>query len=64
MRGVKKKFETQCGGKNRHKSKGAAMTEAKHLGDVDAYKCPHCGGWHVGHTSGWIAKRAFFGLRR
>lgn len=55
---------TQCLGKHRHASREAAHAAIKSLGDMSCvpYRCPHCNGWHIGHATGWIGKRAFAGL--
>ncbi|MFV0678969.1 hypothetical protein [Ottowia sp.] len=50
----------QCGRKARHPSEaGAKVAIAKlrrayggAIGYLNAYKCPHCGAWHVGHARG------------
>ena len=41
-----------CDGKRREPNKLAARLAAERVGDPDlsAYRCPHCGGWHVGHN--------------
>lgn len=59
----------QCVGKCRHRTRDAARNElrkvaAQVVGALSCYRCPHCGGWHVGHAFGGIAKRLFFGFRR
>lgn len=53
--------ECQCIGKNAHKSRGAALSEAKKSKEIglDAYRCPHCRKWHVGHSSGRALKAMF-----
>lgn len=49
----------QCGSKVRHASEHAAHLAIRTMrrqaggaiGYLNAYMCPHCGGWHVGHAS-------------
>lgn len=49
-----------CAGKVRHAEEGhayAALRRMRHAHQADnshhsAYHCPHCGGWHIGHTPG------------
>lgn len=43
-------------GKTYHADKEAAMAQLRslrrrgsHRDDLEAFKCPHCGGWHLGH---------------
>jgi hypothetical protein len=44
-----------CDGKRRHDSYAAArvavirLARQNHDETIHAYKCVHCGGWHVGH---------------
>ncbi len=49
-----------CWRKEKHASKGAAEAHLRSLAKrgklkdkdtVNVYKCPHCGSWHVGHSS-------------
>lgn len=50
---------SQCGRKVRHPDEATAR-RAIHklrlaygdapLGYMNAYRCPHCGGWHIGHA--------------
>lgn len=65
-RAIKNNHRTQCEGKIKHSNQTGAIIEAKKAKDssISVYKCPHCGGWHIGHASGWVAKRQFMGLRR
>lgn len=49
----------QCAGKNRHKTHEAALIEIRmirkrygHQGQVNPYRCPFCGAFHIGHTPG------------
>lgn len=49
--------DAQCTGKqpfpNRHVAQQVAhKTSQRHEQAMGAYKCPHCGSWHVGHPSG------------
>lgn len=47
----------ECGTKFRHDSKAGADAQAASLhrnraatpATAHVYRCPHCGGWHVGH---------------
>lgn len=47
-----------CGRKHKHKSKDTAenhivalvLSGKAYEGDMEAYKCPFCGSWHVGHA--------------
>ncbi len=45
-------FESQCAGKVRYFSRRSAAGDARRVGSrlyrLDAYRCPHCGFWHVG----------------
>lgn len=47
-----------CKGKVRHASQKDALVQvgiiARHGGRVVPYKCPFCGGWHVGRPSASI----------
>ncbi len=49
----KKREAFRCGGKIRHKGKVGAIIHLKKLGNaqMNFYRCPHCGGWHVGHSN-------------
>lgn len=47
-----------CGNKHRYPSRGAALHEmwrlirrGTHPSGINVYKCPVCGGWHVGHKA-------------
>lgn len=58
-----------CSGKIRHADLAAAQRAIYRLnrdkgyqGPMSAYKCSHCGGWHIGHTPG--KNPAVLGLRR
>ena len=52
-----------CVRKARHRNRRAAMVEVRaaqargHF--LSAYRCEHCGHWHVGHSWGWVQKREF-----
>lgn len=48
----KDKRARQCGTKIRHKNRIGALIHLKKLknAQMNAYPCPHCGGWHVGHS--------------
>lgn len=55
---------SQCLGKARHGNRADARTEARkakgRCGDLmESYRCPHCGGWHIGHAIGAALKRRF-----
>lgn len=46
----------ECGTKIPHRSRGAALKQIRSLIQagtngraMQAYRCPHCGAWHVGH---------------
>lgn len=48
-----------CTGKSRHADQAGAAVALRKLrqahgptGQVSAYHCQHCGGWHIGHTPG------------
>lgn len=45
--------ESQCKGKLRYSDKGDAKRASKRveraIGRVHAYRCSHCGWWHLGH---------------
>jgi hypothetical protein len=43
-----------CQGKIRHATEGVAWCAVRKLGapGMHAYRCPHCGAWHVGHRRG------------
>ena len=52
-----------CDGKGRH-AKADAKAKAVSLNrrqrqHVGAYRCPHCGYWHVGHLPGPLAEERF-----
>lgn len=49
----------QCDGKVRHPTQAVAANARRALikakgwtGTINTYRCPFCGGWHIGHT-GW-----------
>lgn len=49
----------ECEGKARHTERGHAMIALRrlhqmhgHQGQLHVYRCPHCGGFHVGHRPG------------
>jgi hypothetical protein len=46
------KRDRACGGKVAHASKEAAAIAAKKMCRVgmNVYRCPKCGGWHIGKT--------------
>ena len=50
---------TGCVGKQRHPSFLDAKRHLKRIGMkcLNAYRCPFCGGWHVGTRLGVAAKR-------
>jgi hypothetical protein len=45
----------RCTGKRTYESEEHAINDARRMrwqqkrSDIDAYRCPHCGGIHVGH---------------
>lgn len=48
-----------CTGKARHATQAGAQIALRqlrrqhgHTGQLSAYRCPHCGAWHIGHTPG------------
>ena len=49
----------QCGRKVRHADEAAArraiwklaQAYGGGLGYMNAYRCPHCSGWHIGHAN-------------
>jgi rubrerythrin len=51
----------RCIGKKRYATAREAARDAADLrrrqrrGDIDVYRCPHCGGIHVGHTPHRVA---------
>jgi hypothetical protein len=53
----------QCGRKikyhTRHEAATAAYKSEQKFKDgwMDAYKCPFCKCWHVGHTPKWIINK-------
>lgn len=57
-----------CKGKVRHADQAAAHGALRALnqdkgyqGPMNPYRCPFCGGWHIGHSPG--ASRAARGLQ-
>ena len=47
----------QCGNKVRHPTQTEAAGARRALikqkgwtGTINTYRCPFCGGWHIGHT--------------
>jgi hypothetical protein len=54
---IKRMPETECNGKVRHESRGAAdfamrLLLVKHVYSgamMNTYRCKFCGGWHVGN---------------
>lgn len=62
--------EAQCRGKFRHQGRAAAKKEARRLGGVSptwhfrAYRCCHCGCWHVGHGVSHAASEKHYVLQR
>jgi hypothetical protein len=49
----------QCGSKVRHETQPQAAAARRALikhkgwtGTINTYRCPFCGGWHIGRT-GW-----------
>lgn len=52
---AKREPQFSCVGKNRYgETKAldvAGQMSAKKGTQFDAYRCEHCGGWHVGHRS-------------
>lgn len=48
---------TQCEGKKRYRTKREAKNAARHaeraIGRTTAYRCPHCGAFHIGHEPAW-----------
>lgn len=48
----KQRVAFRCG-KKRHKNQAGAIIHMKKLGNaqMNAYRCPHCGGWHIGHSN-------------
>lgn len=58
MASRRRKRRDECAGKVRHAERGHAFAAMRKtvskmiIGRHDAmsvYRCPHCGGWHVGH---------------
>ena len=58
--GARMRMVTQCNGKQRHRSRGAAEAAMRSLilrglhrpdgGGLNVYHGPRCLSWHVGHT--------------
>lgn len=45
----------QCKGKVRHETEAyalIALRNTRSIGNLSAYSCRFCGGWHIGHTPG------------
>lgn len=45
----------QCKGKVRHQTEKfaeIAVRNTRSTGNLSAYRCSFCGGWHIGHTPG------------
>lgn len=55
-------FERSCLSKARFDSRREARSLARHgrhsNGQLDAYHCPNCKGWHLGHNRSPKARRA------
>lgn len=64
---MSKEYKTQCLGKHRHKSLGAAEAQARSLvavrdadpKDLNMYHCKFCKGWHVGNAQARRRKKTF-----
>lgn len=61
----------QCDGKARHAEQAGARIALRrlremhgHTGQLSPYHCPHCGGWHVGHTPGANGIGSGWGINR
>lgn len=53
--------QAQCEGKFRyHSSHAAGRAIRRHATKMRAYRCPHCGGWHLAYSQarGTTRKRA------
>lgn len=54
--------QTQCMGKHRFADAGlakkvASQSAKRKEGRVSAYRCIHCGGWHIGNGNGKNSNR-------
>jgi predicted SprT family Zn-dependent metalloprotease len=50
-RGANQSYEGTCLGKQRFASPTLARKIAKRKPGRHAYRCPHCGGWHMATTA-------------
>lgn len=42
---------SQCAGKHQYPTFGAALRVVKEMRGANAYRCPHCHSFHIGHVA-------------
>ena len=55
----KKRHKPGCTGKMKHPDKRVALAALRNMNNaqMEAYRCRHCKGWHIGRTAGRLMLR-------